>query len=600
METANDEKAKRFAIAKLLDARNIPDVGPLVNRICGIIDKVPYMLCFAVLFLIAYGYLASQKLIWDDEFFSYYIAKGGFSEIYDALMTGADQHPPFFYWVTYLSLELFGEGHVSLRLPAMLGLLLLSVCLYYFVSYRTSRIFGLAAVLIVLAGSGAYYATEARGYGLVLGFAGLALLCWQNSVENRMRPLCIVGLSVALMCAVSSHYYAIGLVGPFALAEGVRSIQRRKIDVPVGIALASIVIPLFFFHNILQRASEYSEYFWAVPNWISVVVYGFSLIFSVGFPLAVFAVPAGWYLLSRSREAPVKTLKTPPLHEIVAALGLLSLPVVGIIGAVVLDKGYHPRYTLAAEIGWAILSVFYFYRITHGRQVLGTIFCGATLLVISGYWAQSVLTLKAQQREMREAMVFLDQQTPEDLPIAVAEISPMHMLSFYAPSRLRDRLYYVSKPASSIEYLGHDTIDQGLLDLQPWFIPLTAVPYEGFLANFDEFLTYGYVGEWTWLSYELGIESRYTTNLVGRDRDRLLLHSYRNTQPGLELRFNTPVSDRNLYNRICQDPGEKTDNPNKISCEEFTEYVDSRFTDADWESSYCYRWMNYTFFNPHK
>ena len=155
---------------------------------------------------------------------------------------------------------------------------------------------------------------------------------------------------------------------------------------------------------------------------------------------------------------------------------------------------------------------------------------------------QSYLTLKAEQREMREAMVFLDQQVPEDLPIAMAEISPMHMLAFYAPSRLRDRLYYVSKPASSIEYLGHDTIDQGLLDLQPWFIPLTAVPYEWFLANFNEFLTYGYVGEWTWMSYELGTESRYTTNLVGRDRDRLLFHSYRNNQSQLELRYNTPAS----------------------------------------------------------
>jgi hypothetical protein len=192
-----------------------------------------------------------------------------------------------------------------------------------------------------------------------------------------MRPFCIVGLSVALMCAVSSHYYAIGLVGPFALAEIVRSIQRRKIDIPIGIALATIVVPLVLFYNILQRASEYSEYFWAVPNWISIIVYGFALIFSFGFPLAVFAVPAGWYLLSDKREAPLEKLKTPPLHEIVVALGLLSLPVVGIIGAMVLDKGYHPRYTLAAEIGWAILSIFYFYRITQGRQVLGVIFCRA-------------------------------------------------------------------------------------------------------------------------------------------------------------------------------------------------------------------------------
>src|SRR5262245_6718202 len=72
---------------------------------------------FSVAYFAVFILLAFRKLIWDDEFFSLYIARSGsYAEIMRALMTGADQHPPLFYWITQVFFQLFGVSHVSLRL----------------------------------------------------------------------------------------------------------------------------------------------------------------------------------------------------------------------------------------------------------------------------------------------------------------------------------------------------------------------------------------------------------------------------------------------------------------------------------------------------
>ena len=49
------------------------------------------------------------------------------------LATGVEQTPISFYVITRASLELFGNGTVALRLPALLGYLLMSICVFRFV-----------------------------------------------------------------------------------------------------------------------------------------------------------------------------------------------------------------------------------------------------------------------------------------------------------------------------------------------------------------------------------------------------------------------------------------------------------------------------------
>src|SRR3954451_22828580 len=55
---------------------------------------------------------------------------------------------------------------------------------------------------------------------------------------NGSRKLALTGLSLSLLFAFSVHYFATLLFVPFAIAELIRTISRRKLDIPAWVALA--------------------------------------------------------------------------------------------------------------------------------------------------------------------------------------------------------------------------------------------------------------------------------------------------------------------------------------------------------------------------
>src|SRR5262245_6652550 len=140
----------------------------------------------SALYLIVVGLSAAQKQLENDELFTLYISRlPSMGEVWSALLTGAEQLPPFFYVLTRASLSLFGESQLTLRLPAVVGVWVMGLCLYRFVSKRSTALYGLIAMLFALTTNACYYAFEARPYGLILGFSGIALLCWQSFLEER-------------------------------------------------------------------------------------------------------------------------------------------------------------------------------------------------------------------------------------------------------------------------------------------------------------------------------------------------------------------------------------------------------------------------------
>jgi len=86
---------------------------------------------FTLLYVIPTVLLSRIKLFWDDEFFTLYLSRtADWKTLLQALATGADQHPPSFYYLTHGILGLFGTSPVTLRLTAIAGFWLLCVCLY--------------------------------------------------------------------------------------------------------------------------------------------------------------------------------------------------------------------------------------------------------------------------------------------------------------------------------------------------------------------------------------------------------------------------------------------------------------------------------------
>jgi len=249
--------------------------GWLTSRADGLlgwIERHPALviLGWSLLFFASTIVLAFQKLMWDDEFFSLYISNASdMSSLWAALMTGADQHPPLFYWITRVSLRLIDDQQLAIRVPAMLGFWLMGVSLFAFTARRTSVLGGLFVLLVALVTDLYYYASEGRGYGLALGFTAFALLCWQSAAESRQRVAWLVGLGIALAGAVGSHYYAGLVVVPLGLAELTRSWQRRRVDLPMWVALAAPAIPLLVFFPVIRAARRLFGDLLGAALWLS-------------------------------------------------------------------------------------------------------------------------------------------------------------------------------------------------------------------------------------------------------------------------------------------------------------------------------------------
>src|ERR1039458_10781398 len=193
------------------------DISASADRIADGLRRRKYVVLFlfSVLYLLATCFRASRKLFWFDELFTLYISRlPDMASVWNALKQGVDFNPPLFYGLTRLSESLFGEGHIATRLPEILGFWIFCLCLFRFVSSRTSVLAGLIAMVFPLVTTAYFYAYEARSYGVVLGFAGMALICWQAATRLRRSNWWALGLFLALLCAILTQTYAILLLVP--------------------------------------------------------------------------------------------------------------------------------------------------------------------------------------------------------------------------------------------------------------------------------------------------------------------------------------------------------------------------------------------------
>ena len=193
---------------------------------------------------------SSQKLYWADELFTVYLCRlPDFKSTWNAVMHGADFNPPLFYLLTRLSRTVFGHGAVATRLPETVGLWLFCLCIFFFVGRRTGIIAASIAALFPFFTLANYYAYEARPHGLVLGWCGLSLICWQIANENKAKAyLWSMGFFISLLGAALTHVFAIYLLIPFGCVELFILFKERRISWSASLALiatAGIAIPVY-------------------------------------------------------------------------------------------------------------------------------------------------------------------------------------------------------------------------------------------------------------------------------------------------------------------------------------------------------------------
>jgi 4-amino-4-deoxy-L-arabinose transferase-like glycosyltransferase len=486
--------------------------------------RVWFLAGFSILYLAVTGLVASQRPLWNDELYTLYIARlHSMTDVWDALSTGAEQLPPLFYVLTRASLALFGTNELSLRLPEVIGFWIMGLCLFRFVCKCTPGPYGSVAMLFPLVTGAYYYATEARPYGLVLGFSGLALLCWQAATERDRRLLCLAGLAASLAAAISCHYHAVFVLGALAFAEAVRSRALRRLDLPLWAALSLSVAPLLAFFPLIRRAIGYSATFWAKSRWMSAPEFYYSLLAPAVLPLmALLVLSAAYPTTMSSRRRGARHAPRPDPHEMAAAFGFLAIPIVAVTVSMLTTESFTDRYALPAVIGCSLIVAFAAHKSLYGRPATVTIltlFLFGCFLSLGG---KSFTTAMAIREANAQAIQFLRSKAVSDLPIAVSDQHAFMSLAHYAPRDISSRLVYLADPDKALYHLGHNSVEKGTLALlKPWF-HLPIEEYERFLASGRSFFVYGDSGHFlNWLLPDLIASCRHL-ELSGQNKASLL------------------------------------------------------------------------------
>jgi hypothetical protein len=441
---------------------------------------------------------ACEKPLWFDEILTIIMCRvPSVSKLWQALNNGADTNPPLFYLIAGFAHRFIADDHVAYRLPSIVGLLVTIVCIYLFLSRRIDRLSSLVGATFLLCTQLVFYSTEARPYGLMIGFVSVAILAWQRTDKSQFYS---VALCIALAIALSLHYYAILVWPAFALSEATVYLSRRRLRIGTWIAFVVATAPMFLFAPLLVHLREYyGRNFWSRPSigqiysapgnlynflnyWIYCLTVGMIVVLvcsSLGKTLTFFS--------SRQRDGDEPAL---PIEECVLIGVLLLLPVIAVIAAKVGGGGMTYRYMLPMVLGAALALGFIATRLSQNvRAVLLTL-----ILVNYSLSSLSVMkrTLTGSLLARRNAIANQDKAIVADyrkfaLPIVIEPGSNYLPMVYYMPADQKVGLYALADPKAAMTFFGSDSVDLALLALRPYY-PLQVENYGTFASSNHEFI----------------------------------------------------------------------------------------------------------------
>jgi hypothetical protein len=502
------------------DARAVNSLARAFHSYCE--RYALFFVCaISTVYLLSTSLLAARKPLWNDELFTYHISSlPTIADIWAALLSGGEQIPPLFHIISRLSFFSLGANELALRLPEVVGFWVMGLCLFRFVAKRLPPLYGLIALLFPFVTKAYVYAYEARPYGIVLGFASLALVCWQSAIDGPHRQWWLAGLTASLAAAVSNHYYAILVLFPLFAGEAVRSVARGRLHLRIWIAMAAGALPLVLFAPLIRQARAHSAIFWTHTRWADMAELYYSLLAPALLTLLAMVVLVA-LAPAASGDGREGSTRAVPFHEAVAALGFTFIPILAVILAMFVTGAAISRYVLPAVIGFSILVAMAAQRLSDMRVLVGT---GLIVVLCAGFAMSVVRSFRGvaeTSAEQTKAIDFLRAHNRDSLPIAISDLHTFMTLAHYAPPELASQVRYLADPQASLRHLGHSSVDQGILELRPWF-RLAIEDYRSYLSSPRPFLVYGNLGWLNWLVSEL-TEANRPIELLARNRDAVLL-----------------------------------------------------------------------------
>jgi hypothetical protein len=440
------------------------------------------LLAFTAVYIATSVWLMSARPFWIDELYTLYISDTDSAALTLRMVAErADHHPPPFFLLTRLFLQLPLPAEIAARLPGMLGYGLMCFCLYDILRRRASALFGLVAMCGALAVLPHVYSFEARPYGLLAGFCALALWGWLAANEGRRGPglaACFGGLAAA----VSVHHYAVLFVFPLAAGQLVRTVSSRRVDWAVWSCFAAGgAVSLLYFPQVVGSLERFPERHWAMPNRFSFVdVYAHT----VGrWGLAFFAA-SGLVLTLFARR--LRRIDWPGPHEVTAVAAIVFLPF--LCQAVAIKTGaIHGRYAIGTLIGALLSFGWVAWSLSKGSRRVAFVLVGlATVFFAANAHHRWEIVTEPDRTAIRLTGWLRETRGPA-LPVVVDDPLAWMPMAHYAREPWSGRFHYLldeeaARRLAEIPFLG-----RGLSRIAT-YRPLPVLKREEFLGRHSRYL----------------------------------------------------------------------------------------------------------------
>lgn len=484
----------------------------MLSRLAASLESHPLLayLLLTLLYLLAALYASSQKLLWHDELFTWYIAGApSLPAMFHDIRT-IDLNPPLSYLLTRASFHLFGHNALACRLPEIAGFLLAMLALASFVRRRSGVLYGILAASLLFSSLAGELAIEARPYGLLLGFTCLGLVAWQRAREtttSRSVGLLLLPLSAAGM--LLSHVFGLlpwAVLGGAELVRVLRSSKPRHLD---WTATLLWIVPLaccLSYAPMLQNHAASAYPAALQPTGEDVFLFYITHVARELITLWLTALGVLLLLGRRHLRGSLGFRLTVPEWTVV--IGLLVLPSLLIADLMHAHAAWFPRYGVVASVGVAILaSVFlcWWTACDPRPALLATIIS----LLISGQVASAASSLV----HLHPRHLFATSNAPipvcevcaittdldPNLPLVDASGLTFLEMDHCASSAELHRVFYLTDHAAALTY-AHATIFDGMaLEAQLFPIRAHVAPYQQFLAEHPHFFVlgqYDYPEDW--------------------------------------------------------------------------------------------------------
>jgi hypothetical protein len=472
---------------------------------------------------------ASTKLLWYDEIITWAISRqGNWNLILNALSQGTDSHPPLFYLIEYCALQIPVSKEIALRLPSILAFPCTLTCVFVYAKQRAGEVIGLlCAGFLLTTVLFRLYATEARGYSMVVACLAFALVCYQRVPSPRWT----MALGLTLAFAESLHYYAVVSVIPFAAAEFVYFVREKTLRWAVWAALMCAFVPLLFtWHFLANLKVYYGQHVWMHYSFSSIpATYDAFLMRDVyilhGAAIGVAtAVICGALVIGACFLPPKSVLSKDSNNsgwvEGTLLIALLLVPLTTFAITKIAHTTMVDRYVLPTILGMALaLSCIKSAPKWMGMLLFATY--GSVLCIHEVFIWQSVNS-HLLDNPTGSLQTFVQKGGYPNLPVVVSDGILYLPLEVYASPEWKNRFVYLVDEQKAVQYAGTDSVDKNLVPLRQ-YVPFAMPDFSDFAPSHPAFLLYVRKPrpEFDWLSRYLRSEGS-SMKVVNEDATRTL------------------------------------------------------------------------------